>query len=399
MEVIDRIKTTSPPLEDIDNSTNAKEKTTQTRIALSVEFRKSVKSRSAVDKPVEEIINNLTVKDINDIFFDIEVPNAPGKCYYALIEEFLSSPRSYSNSFRPIVDGYLSIVSNLQKRIQHLLISGKTSEADGDFKTSTASYLDARITSICERTKIFIALNDESNQLKNEITSAENKLNKVLYGYEESDKKVPGITETVKELSKDVNNISTKSNQIMPNIISLLGVFSSIIVVILTLITTSSSWLANANNISVLIAFVVPAGIITLAICALTALVRSTLEHQTGITQLNEKKNIWQNITHAFKKWALWLVVVLITSLIVCGTVYFCESKNNKTKHFLIKCSPTTESVSNEDEQSTSQQELFILQETILSTGETKMIRIPCDNDDIHSDGLVYYCLLHECFE
>lgn len=185
----------------------------------------------------------------------------------------------------------------------------------------------------------------------------------------------------------------------MPNIISLLGVFSSIIVVILTLITTSSSWLANANNISVLIAFVVPAGIITLAICALTAIVRSTLEHQTDVTQPNEKKNIWQNISHAFKKWALWLVVVLITSLIVCGTIHFCESKNNKTKHYLIKCSPTTDSDFTEDEQSVSQQQLFILQETILPTGETNTIKIPCDNDDIHSDGFVYYCLLHESFE
>lgn len=397
MGAIDRIKPTLP--ENIDTVTNTEENKSQIRIALSDEFRKSVKSRSSADKTIEETIDDLTVKDVNDVLFDIAVPNVPGKCYYALIEEFLSSPRTYSNSFKPIVDGYLSIVSNLQKRIQHLLISGKTNEADGNFKTSTASYLDSRLTSICERTKIFIALNDESNQLQNEITSAENKLNKVLYGYEESDKKVPGITDTVKELSKDVNDISTTSNQIMPNIISLLGVFSSIIVVILTLITTSSSWLANANNISVLIAFVVPAGIITLAICALTALVRSTLEHQTDVTQPNEKKNIWQNITHTFKKWALWLVVVLITSLIVCGTVHFCESKNNKTKHYLIKCSPTTESVSNEDEQSTSQQELFILQETISSTGETKKIRIPCDNDDIHSDGFVYYCLLHESFE
>lgn len=397
MEAIDRIKTTSPLPENIDNSTNAKEKITQTRIALSVEFRKSVKSRSTVDKTVEEIIDNLTVKDINDIFFDIEVPNAPGKCYYTLIEEFLSNPGLYSNYFNPIVDGYLSIVSNLQKRIQHLLISGKTKETDGDFKTSTASYLDARLTSICERTKIFITLDDKSNQLQNEIGST---IHKVLYdGYEDSGEKVPGIIDTIKKLSDEVNTISGKSNQIMPNIISLLGVFSSIIVVILSLITTSSSWLANANNISVLIAFVVPAGIITLAICALTALVRSTLEHQTDVTQPNEKKNIWQNITHAFKKWSLWIVVVLITSLIVCGTVHFCEFKNDKTEHYLIKCSPITDSDLKEDEQSASQQQLFILQETILPTGETNTIKIPCDNDDIHSDGFVYYCLLHESFE
>lgn len=387
MKVTERLKTILP--DDIDKESKNEEKRQQTIKALSIVFRDSVKSKGTSGIPLENVIQNLSIKDINDIFFDDTVPNAPGRHYNGLIEEFLSGPEFYKKEIEIIVDGYLSIVSDLQERVQRLILEGKTDEQNPDYRSSTATYLDARLTSICERTKLVLSVYKDVDQLHEQLGK---------------------IASSVNTLSGEVTGISTTSEQIMPNIISLLGVFSSIIVVILSLITTSSTWLSNANDISVLIAFVVPAGIITLAVCALTALIRSLLDSQTNGNKAQSKDTkpwwvkLWSAITQMFKKWGLWLFIVIVTSLIICGTISYCQDTSDDQIHYIVKCLPSTEPQedSNDAVDSTSEkseQELFIIQEIILPTGETYLEKIPCADGDKHSDGFVYYCLLHQRFE
>ena len=301
----------------------------------------------------------------------------------------MSGPEFYKKEIKIIVDGYLSIVSDLQERVQRLIIEGMTDEQNPNYRASTATYLDARLTSICERTKLVISVYKDVDQL-----------------HEQFEK----VASSVNSLSEEITSISITSEQIMPNIISLLGVFSSIIVVILSLITTSSSWLSNANEISVLIAFVVPAGIITLAVCALTALIRSLLDSQArgNKAQSADVRPCWVKLRSAtmqmFQKWGLWLFIVIVTSLIIFGTMKYCQETRDNQIHYIVKCVPSTEANddSNDEVHSTSEaseQELFIIQEIILPTGEIYPEKIPCADGDKHSDGFVYYCLLHQRFE
>lgn len=411
MKATDQLQIILP--DDIDIESRSNEIREQTVRSLSVDFRESVKSKVSSGKPLEQVIQDLSVKDINDIFFNDTVPNASGKCYYSIIEEFLSAPHFYKDALYPITDGYLSIVSLLQEQIQKLLVGGKTTESDANYKTSTATYLDARLTSICERTKLFISIQKEYDEIEElnraQVTQLEGTLSdltKVVYDEKDDAGRTikPGIRTTVRDLSDKVEDIKSKSDQIMPNIISLLGVFSSVILVILSAISTTSTWLSNANETSVLIAFVVPSGIITLAICALTALVRSLLGgqvNQTGSSQ-NEKSHPIQAF---FQKWGVWLIISTAAVLSICVTMQFCQRKSDSETHYIVKCLPTTDTtlVSNDaSAQSTpdiSNQELFIIQKIILPTGETQEEWLPCDESDKHADGFVYYCLLHQRFE
>ena len=431
MGALDEIGTTLP--DGIDEESGNETKRNQTVKALSEDFRDSVKSKRTQVKPLDEIISDITVKEINDLFFEDTVPSVPGGHYYSIIEEFLSGPDFYKDKLQPIVDGYLSIVSDLQKRVQTLLLDGLTDEKDENNRTSTASYLDTRLTAICERTKLVIYVHKDVNKLQKQLSDMTDRvsengeldlrikqlettlsdLNCAIYDGStgKNGKETQGIKAVVENLSKKVNDIDASSDKIMPNIITLLGVFSSIIVVILSLITTSSTWLSNANEVSVLIAFVVPAGIVTLAICALTALIRSLVDSLSDREekQPQTEKSWWFRLRSAtkqiFQKWGLWLSIAMVASLIICGTMYFYHEENDDQTHYIVKCLPTSESTdysNNREAPSTSEvsePELFITQEIFLPTGEKYIEKVPCDESDIHEDGLIYYCLLHRRFE
>lgn len=387
MEAIDELSTSLP--DGIDGESGDKATYDQVVIALSEKFQQSVKSKVESCKTPGEAIWKMSIKDINDLIFDDQVPGISEKHYYAIIEEFLSAPDSYKEKLQPIVDGYLSTVSKLQKRVQALLYGGHTKE-DDENRTSTATYLDTRLTSICERTKL------------------------VAYVYQSMDnlqENTKTIKDDIKRLSKKVNDIDNASDKIMPNIITLLGVFSSIIVVILTLITTSSTWLSNANEASVLIAFVIPSAIATLTVCALTAFIRPIIDNvsETGENLSQEKASLgyrlWPAARRIFRRWGLWFSVAVIAVLVVFGTMWFCQTEENNQTHYIVKCLPISETIDHPDDitaQSTSDAtapELFITQEVILPTKEVYPMKIPCSESDKHEDGYVYYCLLHQRFE
>lgn len=431
MGVTDKIKArvALPPNRDPESKNN--DSIVQTTAALSRGILNSIKAKGGAEQDIGKIIASMTVKDINDLLFDDDVPEAPGRRYYHIIEAFLSSSSSYADDFPLIIDGYSSVVSLLQERIQELIISGVARDEDTNNRLSTASYLEARLTSICERTKLLESIRREFDKVQNQFSNMSDlilkdgglnskvqkiddkiaNLNDVITGREDNGVKTPGIKEKVDALGKKVDETKITSDQIMPNIISLMGVFSSIIVVILSLITTSSTWLSTANETDVLVAFIVPAGIITLAICALTALVRASVDPQSNktATQPNGAKS-WPaasmlSARRFLQKWGLWLIIVIATIAIVWNTANFCKSTNDGQVHYLIKCQPSSESIDNSNNEETQTppetpaQELFIVQEVILPTGERHHKKIPCAESDIHSDGFVYYCLLHQCFE
>ena len=434
MEAIDELSTSLP--DDIDEDSSDKVTFDQVVNALSEDFQKSVMSKVESCKTPVEAISKMSIRDINELIFDDQVPYISGRHYYSIIEGFLSAPDSYKDKLQPIVEGYLSTISDLQKRVQTLLLDGKTSEEDENNKTSTASYLDTRLTAICERTKLVIyvnKVNDDVDKLHGQLTAMQtyvsddgelnlkikalgetlDDLNRTIYnGSTRTDgEQTKGIKSIVDDLSKKVDNIDNTSERIMPNIVTLLGVFSSIIIVILTLITTSSTWLSNANEVSVLIAFVVPSAIATLAICALTAFIRPLIssDSDTIKRQVQDNAPWWHKLYGATKqtlhKWSLWLSISVIALMVVSGTMWFCQEEADNQTHYIVKCLPMSETIDHSNNVTvqptaeTTNPEFFITQEVLLPTGEIFLEKITCAECDKHEDGFVYYCLLHQRFE
>lgn len=429
MRATDEIAITLPL--NIDNESSSEEQRRQLIDALSKSFRDYVKR--GPDGDIDEVISTLTVKEINGIFFNENANPVLKKCYYQIIEDYLSTPNDYKDEIYPIVDGYLETVKKLRDRAQELLINGVTCEDDEDNKTSTASYLDTRLTSICERTKLILLVYEEvrplEKQLKDTIdrvsgegglVSKANKLEETLSDLNdaiyigtkrEDGKESQGIKSAIDHLSQKVSAIDATSDKIMPNIVTLLGVFSSIIVVILTLITTSSTWLSNANEDSVLIAFVIPSAIATLTVCALTAFIRPLIDSvpETTMGQSQGKVAWWLDMCTTAKRtiqrWGLWFSVAVIALLVVFGTMWFCKMEENNKTHYIVKCLPMSETVdpSNgvtvQPTSGTSSPELFIIYDVTLPTREIYHEKILCSECDKHEDGYVYYCLLHKRFE
>lgn len=433
MNATDEIEITLP--DGIDEDSCDEEKRQLKIKALSEGFRESVKSKGSSDE-IDEIIAGMNVEDVNNLIFNDPVPNIPGRNYYSIIDEFLSTPDSYNDKLRPMADGYLSTISDLQKRVQALLLDGKTSEDDKANKTSTASYLDTRLTAICERTKLVVYVNKVNSivdKLQEQLTDMSSRvsengdlnskirdlgttlhdLNCAIYdGSVGTDgKKSQGIKDAINNLSKKVNDIDNTSDKIMPNIVTLLGVFSSIIIIILTLITTSSTWLLNANEVSVLIAFVVPSAIATLAICALTAFIRPLIGSDSDtIERQDQDKASWRHklcdtTKQTFQKWSLWLFVSVAALVVVFGTMWFCQEEEANRTHYIVKCLPMSETIDHPNDVTVQptvephDPEFFITLEVLLPTGDLYPEKIPCAECDKHEDGFVYYCLLHQRFE
>lgn len=380
MNIFDRMGISLPDLPDeVKKESSGEQKRKQTIKALSESFRESVKSFDTSGDSLETIIQKMSIKTINYILFDLPVPNVSGIFYNSIIEDFLTAPENFKDEMQSIVDGYCSTIDGLRQRVQFLLLNGKTAENDPENKTSTAIYLDTRLTSICERTKLVLSV---YSQLQEQLLQMQTAFN---------------------NLENKIDNTKATSDSMMPNIVTLLGVFSSIIVVILSLITTSSTWLSNANEASILEAFIVPTGIIILAVCALTAFVRSLLEGQSQSfgTQAKSQKEL---IMRTLSKWSLWLVISIVTSVVVCITIMFCQDKSSNQTHYLTKYLPISELFDNgEDEEINTTLDVpetfFIVQTVILPTGEEYPKKIPCSEGDKHEDGFVYYCLLHQAFE
>lgn len=270
---------------------------------------------------------------------------------------------------------------------------------------NTAEFLNSRFIAISERTKL------------------------VLYVYKTwkpAEIKTQQITDATDELSKKLDKIEISTDKIMPNIVTLMGVFSSVIVVILTLLTTSSTWLSTANRSSILIAFVVPTGIAVLAVCALTALINVIInntrvvkkddktEEKSEVKETNGLPDGIKTIINDFlSKWAAWLCISVMTILIVIVTIMIADRSEKNGKHYIIKyeVNPTQneeivsygndiagETLGATDIDNTKP-EMYVYQEIILPNGETYMHKLTFEDENIREDGCVYYCILHGCFE
>ena len=105
------------------------------------------------------------------------------------------------------------------------------------------------------------AFNNKVEETKGELDS------KVIETKHELDEKVKQTNEGV---DKKVNEAE---RGMITHVLTLMGVFTSIIVVIMSVIITSTSWLNNADGTSAILAFVVPTSVTVIAVIVLLLMV------------------------------------------------------------------------------------------------------------------------------
>lgn len=338
-------------------------------ISLTTDFPKDIGN-----KRIEE----MTIREINYLLYD-QSHEASLECYMECLETFTENLWFYDKrSAHMVLETSFSDVSALLKRVRDIIkLKERTSAEDSSNPLDTAWHLLNKLSAIidCERQMKFIE--DGIDQIQNKVDEVETALS--------------SSKEKIKAIEKDVSKVGTALSDTLSDavsdankdMISVMGIFTSIVVVVMSLVITSSSWLNNASGASALIAFIVPSCVAILTVCALTFF----------LNLLTKNKS---------EKIIPWLVVGGMTLLIGCVAI-FCFSKKEVLPHNRLIFEVDKYVV--DDPNDTNGERIINIQfaENVETSDGIHAVEVVIDHqretDCIIHNNLIYYCVTHNKFE
>lgn len=92
-----------------------------------------------------------------------------------------------------------------------------------------------------------------------------------------TDEKIKKQGDKIKEYDNKIKEYDDKiyslESRLISNVLTIMGVFSAIITIIMSVVATSSSWLKDAQNASAILAFVIPSAVVVLSMSILLGFV------------------------------------------------------------------------------------------------------------------------------
>lgn len=138
------------------------------------------------------------------------------------------------------------------------------------------------------------------------------------------------------EIENEVKRLGEKTDkyehEILTHVLTLMGVFTAIITIIMSVVITSSSWLNNASNSSAVLAFIVPNLVTLFAIVVLLSFVYLyTHDHkvpeETTRKSKNKKEKLYINVIHKHVSYIVIVFSMIVSiSLVLISVTYRKES-------------------------------------------------------------------------
>lgn len=303
-------------------------------------------------------------------------------CDYATAIEIVDT----LESVKPFKYTSIEAVEQLETYLSYtLIIRGKLLNADfkNECKSKDKSDLLSRINYIIDHfnsaLEINVTLINQSAQVTAWIEDAKKQLGKQKTEIEEKAKLVQ-------------EQIDNSEHTILSHVLTLMGIFSAIITIILSVIITSSSWINNADKADAVVAFVVPNAVALMAVTLLLSLIFAH-NHRNRI----ETKTIKQNIWSILKSILFYMVIIVIVLATIISSICLSLTKDSSRSHILYILSPG---------------EYIVKEETITPSGagdeekktffkfsvEDKPYLVEYDESLLH-DGNLYFCAEHEVLE
>ena len=185
-----------------------------------------------------------------------------------------------------------------------------------------------------------------------------------------------------------LTEIRGAEGKIISHVLTLMGTFSAVITIILSIVVTSSSWLNNATSSSAIIAFVVPNLVTLSAVAALVILIY--VFHKSFYPPLlmpNEKPSKVPDIVSA-----ILLVFILIATLTLSVTANRHAEIESKSHIRYVIANNQYDVVEILDEATDTQLKFFEF------TFEECNYQFPFDKEFLHNSS-IYYCIEHGTLE
>lgn len=271
---------------------------------------------------------------------------------------------------------------------------GVWTQADGE-PTSAYRSLQLRLKMIFINCRYFMdsakfAL--EYRKKKDELESRITELQKELAKEEKQiNKSLSTAKKTVnRELHKAIEEMHDSEHNYLTHVLTLMGIFSAVITVIMSLVITASSWLNNADEASAVVAFIVPNAVALCAVIVLLFLVFLYHNATTGSDEHPVKKK------HAYIfLGSLFGIVVLSLISLVWSTVTHTQQCKPEHTHLIIPSAMYTIKPSVGMDQGVDEDDpiRYILFEI---GGEEYYFRY--DEDLVH-EGNLHFCQEHKMLE
>lgn len=200
--------------------------------------------------------------------------------------------------------------------------------------------------------------------------------------------------------NKTTETINKIEPQIMSTILTVMGVFTAIITIVMSVVITSGSWLNNANGASAIVAFIVPNLVAVTAMVVLLTIVFSRKNEKIIVIPGRdwESKNVIEKNLRKSKSYLKISVGALILCLVAMLSISVKEMKNSVEPH--------TRYIITEDMYDINIYEFDVKENEEPKEPEVKIEfdfvgmnkSIAYDEKYIH-DGNLYYCEEHDRLE
>ena len=182
------------------------------------------------------------------------------------------------------------------------------------------------------------------------------------------------------------NELQDSEHNVLTHVLALMGVFSAVITIVMSVVITSSSWLNNADGASAVLAFVIPNAVAILAVIVLMFLVFLYTNASTGSDTHPIKSKVAKNLFIT-----LLVIVVVLTGLLIWTAVSYTQKCEPNHTHYII-C-PDEYTIASQKIPNSNSEELYL--QFIF---EEKNYRFEFDERYIHN-GNLYYCQEHNTIE
>lgn len=263
-------------------------------------------------------------------------------------------------------------------------------------------------TSISQYRLLFLR-DDVETKILSRVESAKTDINSIVTGTQDSIQKMStdvqnsindhlteseaAFEETIKEEIKSATG--QIEPQLITTILTLMGVFSAVITIIMSVVITSSSWLNNADGASAVIAFIIPNLVVIFSIVILLGMVFSRRDSKVVVIS----ENTWDltNLSNKALKKAratqkiTALMIAIFTIAIVAFSLY--EIRVNAEPHVrYILSQGMYECVEIQVDESETPVRYIEFQ------FNEKIYTFPYDEGYFH-DGKLHFCEEHESLE
>ena len=317
-----------------------------------------------------------TTKSVIDELENVCISNFVGihaieqiETYYAFAR--LIKNRVSNNEFIELnVKARKSEKEHLYTRLNFLLAIFKYSLEIGKLENrtiTTADDLSTKLSALKEQfNETVVDYNSKKNELETKINAA-----------------TKDLGDNVKKFKERIDD---SEHTILTHVLTLMGVFSAVITIIMSVVITSSSWLNNASGAAAIAAFIIPNLVALLAVIVLLSLIfiyHSAVNVSTIGTPKSKKAILFFC--------GLFGVIILLSCLISWVAVSYKEK--NEVAHMQYVLSPAEYRIEKNLENN-SNNDISYYEFTI----EGINYKFPYDPEFIHNEYL-YFCLQHMTLE